>query len=384
VILGVLINCLEPVDITSIGSENALVVDALITDNVSKQRVTLSRTVTLDQSNTHNPEVGATVSLSDNEGNQINFTEISPGTYETVNDFGAELGKTYQLAINTQNGQSYLSDPSTMIPNPGFDSLYTEFEPYPSNFNRFGGFFNFYIDMHNNPDNHQYFKWSWNSTYEARVATPSRWLWTGGDTFVIRELGSENDSLQVERCWSTDTSKIVNIKNLLDGETQVIRQPIHRFHSDSGYMRIRYSLLVKQYAISEESYRYWNLIKESGSQGFLFDKQIGSITGNIYNTKSDEPVLGYFEVAQEYAVRKFYTHADFTREGFFNYTSFIIDCSDEEPIIMRVEELETFMEQFQTNYTIAYFITGGGVAFRRIICADCTLHAQTNQKPEFW
>lgn len=381
-----LTGCLRQIDLEQIKSENLLVVDAMITDQPVKQHITLSRTVALNNTTPFSPETGAIVRLEGENSSSIHFQEVTAGHYETSFPFAAQLNVNYQLHIVTQNGREYQSKLASITPTPPLDSVYVEFESTPSPTNPFGGYFNFYVDSRTNPEQNKYYRWIWNSTYELTVPNPSRWLWTGGNNFILRELGSANDSLQVEVCWDTDTTKEINIKELLGGEKDIVRHPISRFHSDSGYMKIRYSIEVKQYALSEESYRFWNLVKESTNQGLLFDTQVGSIRGNIANiTNDNELVLGFFEVVQEQSERKFYTPSDFHDQGFRVLDRHIIDCSGDEPVTSRIDEIGAFMQEHEYEYTLCYFITTPpSAAFCRIRCADCTYYAGSNKKPDFW
>ncbi len=381
-----LVTCIQPIDPEELNTESLLVIEAMITDQSVHQTVKISRSVAITSSSSFEPVSDAEVELIVTNQPNVPFREIEPGVYQSTAPYAAQPRVAYQLSIETSNGQSYLSDPSEMTETPPFDSLYVEFVPQSSPMNPQGGFFNFYLDINNVPEDNRHFRWVWNSTYELSVPNPSRWLWTGGNTWVIRELGSVNDSLQVEICWQMDTSKQISIKELLPGENEIFREPIHSFHSDSGYLKKKYSIEVKQYALSPESYRYWNLLEQSNAQGFLFDQQVGTIRGNIYNVDRPlEPVLGYFEVLQEQSVRKFYNSWEFRDQNYWEPFPFIINCDEVDPIITGLDEIPTFMEENQFYYTLCYFITSPpSVAFHRIECADCTVHGSTNQKPDFW
>ncbi len=381
-----LTTCLNEIDLEQIGNDDLLVVDAFITDQPEVQQVKLSRTVALNSNNSIRPEFNAQVWVEGNDNTRIDFIEDKKGTYKTDQSFAAKLNTNYKLNIITQSGRQYQSTISTMTPTSPIDSVYAEFESSPTVLNSRGGFFNFYVDTRSNVQNNKYFRWLWYSTYEVEVPMPSRWLWTGGNTFIIREKGSINDSLQVETCWNNDTIREINVKGLLEGEKEVIKQPIYRFHSDSAAMKIRYSILVKQYALSEESYRFWDLINESANQGSLFDIQVGTIQGNISNVNDDrEIVLGYFEVLQEQSLRRFYTPRDFRNTSFREFTPNVVSCSDEEPIVTGKDEIGAFMEANKEYYTLCYFITNPPSAvFCKIRCAVCTEYANSNKKPDFW
>lgn len=378
-------SCLQEVDLTDVNTDHLLVVDAMITDQTGTQTVKLSRTTSLASENAFLAEENAVIWL-EGDHDIFDFTETEPGIYTSAEDFGAVAGVSYYLHIETTDGKEYLSDPVQMSPTPAMDSVYMEFESAPTMYNAYGGNFSIYADARNISSDARFFRWIWNSTYEVTVPFPSRWLWTGGNTFAIRELGSENDSLQVEKCWTTDTSTTITLLELLDGESSIIRQPIHSFHSDEGAMKIRYSIEVKQYALSEASYQFWKLIAESTSGGFLFDTQVGTIAGNMHNVNhADEPVLGFFEVVQEQSIRRFYTPSDFRKDGYWAGSPFFVDCDEVEPEITTLDQIGEFMEQNYYYYTLCYFITDPPTAaFYRLECSDCLKFGETNQKPDFW
>ncbi|MEQ9117022.1 MAG: DUF4249 domain-containing protein [Fulvivirga sp.] len=378
--------CLEQIDLEQIGTEDLLVVDAMITDQLEIQQVKLTRTVALNSNNSMQPESNAQIWIEGNDNTRIDFIEDKLGTYKTEQPFAAKQNTNYTLRIITNSGREYQSATSIMTPTSPIDSVYAEFESFPTVLNSRGGFFNFYVDTRSNTQNNKYFRWFWYSTFEVVVPTPSRWLWTGGNTYVIRERGSENDSLQVEICYNSDTIRQINVKSLLEGEQEVIRQPISRFHSDSASMKRRYSILVKQYALSEESYRFWSLIDESTNQGSLFDIQVGTIQGNISNVNDGgEIVLGFFEVVQAQSVRRFYTPRDFRNTSFREFNPNVVSCSDEEPIAIELDKIGEFMEANKEYYTLCYFTTFPPAAiFCKIRCAVCTEYANSNNKPDYW
>lgn len=378
-------SCLREIDLKEIDTEELLVVDAMITDQLVTQQIILSTTGALDSEDPFIARTGATVYIEDNNNHKYSFSEKKPGIYHSDEAFGALPGHSYVLVIES-NQKTYRSDPSVLIATPPIDSVYMDFELEDTFNGDFVGFFNVYVDMHNNPEAQQYFRYKWNSTYEITVPMPSRWLWTGGNSFVIREKGSDNDSLQVENCWTHDSIQSIDLVALIDGQSAIDKHPIHRFHSSNGAMKIKYSIEVKQYALSETSYKFWKLIDESIGTGFLFDTQVGTISGNVYNTDDRyEPVLGFFEVVQEQSIRRFFTSRDFRKYGYFSGISSLVDCSNDEPVIMEIDQIGEFMEKNYEYYTICYFITAPPtVAFCRKRCSDCLEYGETNRKPDFW
>jgi hypothetical protein len=72
-------------------------------------------------------------------------------------------------------------------------------------------------------------------------------------------------------------------------------------------LSVRYSVLVKQYAISKEAYDYWQSLKSSTElTGSIFDPQPGQITGNVHSLSNpNEPVLGFISASSAQETRIF-------------------------------------------------------------------------------
>lgn len=71
------------------------------------------------------------------------------------------------------------------------------------------------------------------------------------------------------------------------------------FNNSTDRGQLRYSMLVKQYAISREEYEFWNTIKTmTENTGGLYDVTPISVTGNIMSLSDpEEIVLGFFSVS---------------------------------------------------------------------------------------
>ncbi len=389
ILIGLIIfsfgSCISPIDVEDFGYDNLLVVEATITDQNTPQTIRLTRTQKLTET-TAASETGAQVWLEDEGNNQTMFNETAPGVYKTLGNFGANPGVSYTLHILTSSGKSYVSQAVQMTSTPEIDSIYAEFELDPQPENQYGGYFRFFLDSRNNPEKHPYFRWTWNSTFELEVPTPARWKWLGGNEFITIEWGGVNNHLQVQHCWKSDSSTLINIEELLNESKEVLHLPIHTIHSGTRVMQIGYSLEVKQYAISKAAYDYWNLIAETTQQqGLLSDKQVGTIRGNMRNTSdASEIVLGYFDVVQERAVRRYFDPYDFTSKGFRRGQVYFVDCDDTAVMSSAVDEIGEFMEEHGEAWVLGYFITSPSTAvYLRKRCADCTLYG-VNTKPAFW
>jgi len=378
-----IVSCIEPIEPSNLGFDDLLVVEALITDQAVHQEVVLNRTFAIDEEQA-DPEVGANVWLTDQDNQRVDFYEASDGRYLTVNPYGASVGGTLILHIETADGRAYESAEVLVEATLPIDSLYVVFTPEPVNSNLFGGRFSFFVDAQDNSVGNEYLRWRWNRTFEFSTGTPSRWLFENGE-FIIRERGSPNDSLQVEVCWSTLENQNINIQQLLVPNESITRFPIYEFHSEEGYMKKGFSIEAKVYALSEFSFAYWNSIKEtSEDQGSLADTQPGSIIGNMRSlTNPTETVLGIFEASQEHSVRRQYDRLDFLDEGFKVIRANFIQCR-EAPLSSsdEVHAVDSMLSIYGVDWTLAYF--GDETAFYLPkYCSECTAIG-TNQQPSFW
>ncbi len=100
-------SCTEPYILQTNTYEEALVIEAIITNELKKQEIKISKTYRLEDLG---PEIehGAKVSVSDNVGNTYEFTEQS-GTYISTVEFQAVPDREYQLNIKTKDNKTYRS-----------------------------------------------------------------------------------------------------------------------------------------------------------------------------------------------------------------------------------------------------------------------------------
>ncbi|MEM7382646.1 MAG: DUF4249 domain-containing protein, partial [Bacteroidota bacterium] len=108
--------CVEPFEPVTEEFENALVVDARLTDENRVQQVFLSRTFPFE-TEIAAPETNASVSLIDENGNRMEFVEGEVGAYSSTGPMQLAAGMAYRLEIQTTDGMTYRSDPEE-LPSP--------------------------------------------------------------------------------------------------------------------------------------------------------------------------------------------------------------------------------------------------------------------------
>jgi hypothetical protein len=229
-----------------------------------------------------------------------------------------------------------------------------------------------YVNTHDPENDTWYYRWEWDETWKFRTPYNSNIYWDEGKIKLREE--------QINTCWKYGKStsiKFFNSKNLV--EDIVADYPLLYVDTNTDRLISKYSINVKQYLLSEESYNYWKeLQKTTESLGTLFDPQPSIIKGNIYNIGDEkEIVLGYFDASSVQEKRIFIRRSDLPPTGFPNYYSF---CEDSLVSPDRVEEM---VEQGWWLIESQPVPPPPVIRFSSRFCIDCTLDG-TNVEPDFW
>ncbi len=98
-------SCEKVVDINLNKQEPRLVIEGMLDDAGNPAKVTISKSVPFSQSNSFPKVAGASVTITDNLGNEFVLAETSAGTY-TNSALHAVIGRTYSLAV-VLDGKTY-------------------------------------------------------------------------------------------------------------------------------------------------------------------------------------------------------------------------------------------------------------------------------------
>ncbi|MDN5200410.1 DUF4249 domain-containing protein [Fulvivirgaceae bacterium BMA10] len=380
----ILNRCVEPfeVDIPA-GANNLLVVDGLITNQAGPYTVKISRSVSL-QENEFQTVNNATVSIEEEGGPIEILVQTGEGQYQShENGIRGAAGKRYRLTIALTDEKRYESSWVTLKPSPEIDQVYFEFEekdtedenePLPG--------VQIFLDTHDPDNNTRFYRWEWDETWRYTVPLATSREYLGND--LIRRLDTVKGT-----CWHHASSNTISIGSSLKSTQDVIsRQPLLFVSNETDRLRRRYSILVKQYAIDQDEYIFWNALQESNNNpGSFFDKQPQSTTGNLRSLdNSNERVLGYFSAAGVSTKRIFIDRTDIPRDvkiitGLEACNLKLIDKSptSEQQVFDALESGMVFFdlkEDFFGNVT-GYFLTTRP-------CADCTVFGGSLERPAFW
>lgn len=371
--------CIEPYEFEAETYENVLVLEANLTDELKRQEVLLSTSFMIGEE-APVPQSGADVRITDDSGNEYLFEEVTPGRYESAEEFAAIDGRSYRLIITTPEGQ-YVSDDTRLQESTGIDNLYASRTTH----NGIDGVA-LQVDNYNPADAARYYRYKFEETYKI-ISRFSH----------LYDLVYDNGFIEVPKtkeettCYNTVASNDIILASTTSLQENNLEGFLVRFiDSRNPISSRRYSILVKQYALSPEAFAYYETLKElSGSDNVFSQNQPGFVTGNIYNVNDpEEKVVGMFNVSSVSSKRIYFNYSDFySPEDTRPY--FTDDCYIDTPSIIpppRADNLIALLELGWVKYLGPSGVTGEDVGPYRVVnaeCVDCTLLG-TNEVPDFW
>src|SRR5690606_17190553 len=328
ILLSLLIfeGCVEPFEFENETYEDVLVVEATLTNEEKHHEVLLSRTFPLDGSEAF-AEHGARVSIQDDNGNQFDFNESSPGRYVSSYPFSAGEGRLYTLEITTGNGKNYTSDASGFTGTASIESIYGMLSQ-----NQEGELgVDILINSTGNQENSGYYRYEYTETYKIL----SRYFkYREAIVNSYGEIQVVEKTIQDNTCFNTGESNEILLSNSTSlNQDRVVGSFLKFIRQDNPIFANRYSMLVKQYGISREAFSFYQSLKELSESESLFSQiQPGFLPGNMVSLDDpDEYVLGFFSVASVTESRVF-----------FNYTDFYNPVEHQRPHFADPCHLETF------------------------------------------
>ncbi len=306
--------CVEPFEFETETFENALVVEASLTNKTKRHLVKLSRTFRFEEE-TAAPERNAVVQISDEFQNIIRFQEVEPGQYFSIDEFAAQPNINYTLAITTSDGVDYISSAESFTSGATITSVYAERE---TNVNGDDGIA-IYLNAEDPSSNSQYYRYEYEETY--KIIAPK---WRSIDFKLTNydpcglptitydlEISERDEEQQI--CYNTLRSQNIIQNSTVELSSNNIENfPVRFIQGDDFILSHRYSILVKQFTQSDEAFSYYqNLGNFSSSENVFSEIQPGFLEGNISSSNDENMVLGFFEVASVSEKRLFFNYEDF-------------------------------------------------------------------------
>jgi hypothetical protein len=274
-----------------------LVVDALIEDDDSVQTIILSKS-TSPEITLLDPLSNCIVSISDDDGNQFHFyeSETHRGSYNcAIEKKFFKTGTNYTLHIITPDGSEYASDSEELTDCPPVDSVKFQLLHKPTtdqNVTEDG--LQFYIDLKADNYNSRFYRWTIDETWEYHSEWPK-----------IRYIdvdGYHEGPIDYSKfiCYRTSQVPQIFILSTQDySSNNYMNYKLQFVNDHTQKLLYKYSILIKQYSISETAYDFWkDLVKNSQESIGLFETQPAKVEGNIHNVLDvSDRVLGIFCVS---------------------------------------------------------------------------------------
>lgn len=356
-------SCVKPFNppVSSSGNLNYLVVDGFIVPG-SATTIKLSRTLNIADSFRFVPEINAQLFIEGLSGSSNSFQTGIDGIYTSPAAF-LSADDMYRLRIILSDGKEYLSDYVEVKQSPPIDSL--EWEE--------NGDVSIFVNTHDPLGKARYYKWDFDETVEYKAFYDSFLDFQNGQIVFL-----EPDQYR-QSCFKYYSSTNIAIANSSSLSEDIIRRTrITIVPNDNSKISHKYSINVKQFALTPEAFKYWQILQANTEQnGNLFDPQPAQLRSNIHNVADpDEPVLGFVSVSNYTEKRIFIRNAQLKRRPAPDLTEF---CK--ETFITEAQAPEYLSDG---TFLPAYYGPQRILAIAPAICVDCRLDGGTTPKPPYW
>jgi hypothetical protein len=350
--------------------ENVFVVDGELSNLPGPYTVTLSRGFEFNESS-GDVVTGAQVKIFDNTELEVVLQETGKGIYSTTDStFRGVIGNSYKLQIIV-DGEVYESGFETLRNPIPIDRVYWEYNSENKGIQLL-------VDTHDSTNSTHYYSWDYEETWRFQVP--------------IHETGKS----ELKECYWYNNSTDFNMNSSTNRKGDVIdRQPLLFIDQNTNRLFMRYSVLVKQFALTEQAYKFFtDLNSLNHNQGTLFDPIPYSLTGNMKNiTNKNMPVLGYFLVAGASEKRIFIDRKELPEEFYptdgFDYCFTEMAFVSPDLTNYRLDATaDSLMKEGYVVYEDYLVAIAPEVIVRQLCmakptCINCTLSGES-KVPDFW
>jgi len=349
-------------------SKNYLVVEGFINSGNDSTHIKLSRTVRPNDNVLIGAERSAHVLIESENGLSYPLTETKAGIYSAA-PFAPDPAEKYRISIQTTNGKTYFSDFVEVRTTPLIDSI---------NWTRTDDGIWIYVNTHDPQNATHYYTWQFDETWEIHSAYLSLW------EYIDKKMVPRNDYYSLATCWQSASSTNILIGSSAKLTNDIIyRMPLVFMPDNSWRLDVKYSINVKQRALSRGAFEYLEKMKKNSEQlGSIFDPQPSTSSGNIYC--SDDPgemVIGYIYTSTVEEKRLFISRAEVPDWKYRRNCEIFVVGKDPDSLKLLFGSggnlvIDEILAEDRPGEIKGY--TGANAT-----CIDCTIRG-TNIKPDFW
>lgn len=348
---------------------NFLVVDGTINSGNGPTFIRISRTTKMTDTVRFNPETGATVSVQGNDNTIFPLVYKGAGIY-SADQLTLNNARLYRVHIKTKDGKEYASDYVEVKTTPAIDSI--------SWVRRADGV-HIYVNSHDAQNKTRYYRWDFEETWEERSTVIAKYEYRPQTNTVVE---IDPNAINIYNCWKTQTSTSLLLGTSAALANDVVyQQPMLQIPNASEKLGVRYSILVRQYALTKEGYEFYSLMKKNTEQlGDIFGPLPTEITGNVRNlSDATEKVIGFVSASSTTEKRIF------INESQVPGWNFSLNC-DVKTVDNKPDSLKEYFTFMYRPYDAVKTSNNEIVAYLGITprCADCRLRGGVNVKPSFW
>jgi hypothetical protein len=362
ILLVVLAGCLDPYSPPIKTSDvNILVVDGLLDTSDGTATVSLSRGVSLAAPDYFPRVRHAYVTVEDARGNIYPLAEIDSGNYQVAN-ISIYPDATYRLHVVTPEDDEYYSEFVSSSATPEIDSVTWITDERQLTIR---------VNTHDPSNQTRYYRWTYEEAWNYHASLLSMYINLGRGDLRLREPGE-----MIYYCWrNVPSTSIITGSTARLSQSIISQMPVQYIPVGSKRLQIRYSILVKQRAISEREYNYLQQLKKTTeSIGGLFDPQPFAVTGNVVQQSPSSPTaVGYFAAGRTTQMRIYIDAFTLPRPFREIYPAFGCMPPDTADNLAYINPGQIIGLSTPKGYTIT-----------SERCADCREEGGVTTPPPFW
>ena len=364
-LLTIMYSCKKPYSPETSETVNSiLIVEGTIAAGANVENLfLLSRLRILADTSKNDPEPGATVRIESQSGQNWTLKENANGNYSA--NLSLSASDKYRLKISTKGGKQFETGFLDVKSTPPIDSVsWAQGEEV-----------DIYVHSHDPSNNTKYYRWEFRETWEYHAFFDTNLSFQNGQIVFL------TPAEQMYTCWSTAASGSILLGNTtVLSEDRVSYQPVQKLFPPSQKLSYKYSILVRQFGLSEEAFNFWSTLRKNTElTGSLFDPQPSQLPGNI-NSMNDpsEKAIGFISAAVVSEKRVFIRNAELSNWQTVPDSTCIETVPESIPVALGFLALDT-------TYAPAYYkMPPTRVALAKKNCVDCRRKGGSTTKPPYW
>lgn len=242
------------------------------------------------------------------------------------------------------------------------------------------------LSTHDPQQQSRYYRWSFTETWQFNAAYEA--------ILEYRDGLIKSRITPIYTCWRTERSSAIRQGSSAQlSQDALIDFPLTAISGRAERLKVRYSILVSQYAETAEEFAYYELLrKNTEAVGTVNDPLPTQLTGNMHRLDdATEPVLGYVGARTAQQKRLFIDRADLAFDPAWRFDS-PYNCSlgqenlcDSYGRCIPYPTTQVYNSPDNIPVALAYDAKGNilGYTGSSAYCVDCRSRGTTT-KPSFW